>query len=100
MKRRRAEPPDECSQCGEDIPRDALACPGCGADERTGWDSNPYLPGEEVLPDDQEWEENHRPPIYDHETWTPKRWILVVVVVLAAIAFMALQHSSIWRWKQ
>lgn len=30
-------PPDECAQCGAEIPRRARACPECGADERTGW---------------------------------------------------------------
>ena len=36
-------PPDECANCGADIPRNAKACPECGADERTGWrDDSPY----------------------------------------------------------
>ncbi len=30
-------PPEECANCGAAIPRDAKACPECGADERTGW---------------------------------------------------------------
>ena len=30
-------PPTECPVCGEDVPRKARSCPGCGADERTGW---------------------------------------------------------------
>ncbi len=30
-------PPEECANCGAEIPRDAKACPECGADERTGW---------------------------------------------------------------
>lgn len=30
-------PPDECANCGAEIPRHAKACPECGADERTGW---------------------------------------------------------------
>ena len=30
-------PPQECANCGAKIPRDAKACPECGADERTGW---------------------------------------------------------------
>lgn len=35
--------PEECAQCGADIPRRARACPACGADERTGWrESSPY----------------------------------------------------------
>ncbi len=30
-------PPEVCPVCGEDVPRGALACPECGADERSGW---------------------------------------------------------------
>src|SRR5689334_14693693 len=30
-------PPSECPVCGESVPRGAKACPGCGADERSGW---------------------------------------------------------------
>jgi len=30
-------PPGECPVCGENVPRNAQACPGCGADARTGW---------------------------------------------------------------
>ena len=30
-------PPAECANCGAAIPRNAKACPECGADERTGW---------------------------------------------------------------
>ena len=89
---KREPPPDECSQCGESIPRDALACPGCGADERTGWDANPYLPGDEVLPDDEEWEEGKRPPIYDGETWTPKGWLGVAVIVAVVLIWLALKR--------
>ena len=29
--------PEICPNCGEDVPRNARACPGCGADETTGW---------------------------------------------------------------
>lgn len=32
-----SSPPDECANCGSPIPRNARACPECGADERTGW---------------------------------------------------------------
>jgi len=100
MARRRPRPPEECGQCGEAIPRDAYCCPACGADERTGWDANPWLPGEEVLPDDDEYEEGRSPPIFENQRWTPRRWILAAVIVLLGLVFMALQHSSIWFWKQ
>lgn len=33
-------PPETCPVCGDDVPRGALACPGCGADERSGWNED------------------------------------------------------------
>ena len=30
-------PPDECSNCGADVPPRAKSCPECGACENTGW---------------------------------------------------------------
>jgi hypothetical protein len=39
----RLQPPEACANCGAEIPRQAKACPECGADERTGWrDASPY----------------------------------------------------------
>ncbi len=29
--------PEICPVCGEEVPHGALACPECGADERSGW---------------------------------------------------------------
>lgn len=37
MKNPRPAPPEICPVCGEDVPRNALACPACGADHRSGW---------------------------------------------------------------
>ncbi len=34
------DPPTECANCGADIPRSARVCPGCGADENSGWREN------------------------------------------------------------
>ena len=36
-KRIRPRTPELCPVCGEDVPRDALACPQCGADHNSGW---------------------------------------------------------------
>ena len=30
-------PPETCPVCGEDVPRNALACAECGADYLSGW---------------------------------------------------------------
>jgi hypothetical protein len=37
MARRRPPTPETCPVCGEDVPRNALACPECGADHESGW---------------------------------------------------------------
>jgi len=43
MSRTNQPPPEECAQCGAEVPRTARACPECGADERTGWrETSPY----------------------------------------------------------
>ena len=34
---RRRKAPEVCPVCEEDVPRGALACPECGADEKSGW---------------------------------------------------------------
>ena len=34
---RKLKPPETCPVCGQDVPRKALACPGCGADHNSGW---------------------------------------------------------------
>ncbi len=46
-------PPEECANCGADIPRNARSCPECGADERTGWREQSIYDGID-LPDDDE----------------------------------------------
>jgi uncharacterized membrane protein YvbJ len=36
-KRLRPRTPEICPVCGEEVRRDALACPQCGADHNSGW---------------------------------------------------------------
>jgi hypothetical protein len=38
MSSRQNRSPENCPVCGAAVPPRAAACPGCGADERTGWD--------------------------------------------------------------
>ncbi len=52
--------PGTCPHCGGDVPPRANACPGCGADERTGWSEQ--AAGDLLgLPSD--------PGEFDHEAW-------------------------------
>ena len=45
--------PEECPVCGEDVPRGALACPECGADERSGWREDAGATDGLDLPDEE-----------------------------------------------
>ncbi len=44
-------PPEICPVCGEDVPRNAAACPGCGADHDTGWNEEATATDGLDLPD-------------------------------------------------
>jgi hypothetical protein len=44
--------PEICPVCGEDVPAGALACPECGADERSGWREDAVADGLD-LPDEE-----------------------------------------------
>jgi hypothetical protein len=45
-------PPEVCPVCGEDVPRNARACPECGADELSGWKDDAYTYDGLGLPDE------------------------------------------------
>jgi hypothetical protein len=48
----RLKAPTECANCGATIPPAALACPECGADERTGWRETSFYDGLDLTEDD------------------------------------------------
>jgi hypothetical protein len=45
-------PPAVCPNCGAPVPRRAKCCPGCGADETTGWSEAAHTGGLD-LPDEE-----------------------------------------------
>jgi hypothetical protein len=52
QKRVRPIAPQTCPVCGEDVPRNALACPECGADHKSGWKEDADAYDGVDLPDD------------------------------------------------
>ena len=43
MPVRRPPTPEICPVCGEDVPRNALACRHCGADHNSGWREDAHI---------------------------------------------------------
>jgi len=77
--------PAECPVCGEEVPRDAKSCPGCGADERTGWNEEATrydgldLP-EDAFDDDASSGPVQRPGLHN--------FAIIFAIVLILIAFV------------
>jgi len=86
MKRRPA--PEICPVCGEDVPRDALACPECGADYNSGWKDDAMVYDGLDVPDDsfdydefvkEEFQASRKPGI--KLVW----WITGILVLVAFV---------------
>ncbi len=73
-------PPAECPVCGETVPRGARACPGCGADERSGWNEDDTRYDGLDLPADAFEDAPARP----RRRWD-KLWFATIIILLVAI---------------
>ena len=88
---RAPSPPENCPVCGEAVPPGARACPGCGADDRTGWNNEEAAYDGVDLPDAA----FNREAFDEVEFGKPRRkrtaeklWLAAAVVVLAAVIFL------------
>jgi hypothetical protein len=83
--------PEECPNCGADVPRGALACPECGADEHTGWSEEAETPGNLGIPEESfDYEEYVKREFGGEAAPDEKRrrfWRMVGLGVLLAFAF-------------
>lgn len=75
-------PPETCPVCGEAVPRTAKACPGCGADERSGWDEETARYDGLDLPA-AAFEDG--PPRPRRRAKFAKLWLLVAILLLLAV---------------
>jgi len=80
-------PPGECPSCGEYVPLGARACPGCGADERTGWNDDTRYDGLD-LPEDA-FDDASDTLRHQATQNTPRRpiFVLVAILLLALMLF-------------
>jgi RNA polymerase subunit RPABC4/transcription elongation factor Spt4 len=84
-------PPEVCPNCGAIVPRNAKACPGCGADETTGWSdsataSHLDIPEEKFDYDDfvkEEFAPRSPKPRGIHWLW----WLTALVLIAMFLIF-------------
>jgi len=76
-------PPETCPVCGETVPRGAKACPGCGADERSGWDEDAARYDGLDLPDSAFADDDA--PLSPRVAGNHKLWIGVAAILLAIL---------------
>lgn len=87
-------PPAICPVCGEDVPRNARACPECGADHNSGWREDAETYDGVDLPEEFDYEEfRHREfggksprPAGISRLW----WVTAIVVLALTILYLFL----------
>jgi len=60
-------PPEVCPVCGEEVPRNALACRECGADHESGWREDAFVYDGLNLPEDPDDEDFDCDPFLERE---------------------------------
>jgi uncharacterized membrane protein YvbJ len=94
MKPKNRPPPENCPNCGEDVPRNALACPGCGSDYDTGWNEESQYDGLDLPTEEFDYEEftkrefgnNPKPTGLSNRKWLVM--ILMSIVTAIVLIFM------------
>jgi hypothetical protein len=70
-----------CPNCGAEVPLRSLACPECGADDRTGWSEDTLYDGLD-LPDLDEPEPPSRISPFQ------KRLFMLIIAVISLVLFL------------
>jgi hypothetical protein len=83
-------PPEICPNCGEKIPRNARACPGCGSDEETGWSEAPQTGGLDLPDEEFDYNDFVKREFDSTPNPVPKgiRWYWWVVAALLAFGLL------------
>ncbi len=86
--RREFIPPDTCPVCGAAVPPGARACPGCGADERSGWDESATRYDDLDLPEDAFADDQAAAP--PQRRGGGRLWLGLAAITLAILIFTLL----------
>lgn len=88
------KPPGQCPNCGEWVPRGALACDECGSCAKSGWNDEAQLDGLDLPSDDFDYHDFIAREFGDQESsqgrlqsseklWKGVALVLVIVLLLS-----------------
>ena len=86
--------PEVCPVCGEDVPRNARACPHCGADERSGWNDEETCADGLDLPDETFDYDEFMEREFGVRRRKTKVWVVAGIILLVAILVLVL--AGVW----
>lgn len=89
-------PPENCPICGADVPRNARACPECGADESTGWSEEAETHHLDLPDDNFDYDEFTKREFGGESKVKPHgmRWLWWIIAFALVIGLIALM---LWR---
>jgi hypothetical protein len=81
--------PENCPNCGADVPARAKACPACGADEQTGWSEQAYAGGLNLHDEPFEYDDFVQRELTEKKSPIPRGikwfWWLAAIAVAGAL---------------
>lgn len=84
--------PENCPNCGADLPRNAKVCPECGSDEKTGWSDQAYVGGLDLPDEEFNYEKFVEKEFGGKKKVVPQGlhpfWWLVAIIVIVAFVFL------------
>jgi len=84
--------PEICPNCGAAVPRNARACPECGADEETGWSEEARYDRLDLPDESFNYDEFTKNEFGEQSSPVPRGvhwfWWLVALGVLAGLALL------------
>ena len=86
--------PDDfiCPACGAEVPGSALACPECGADEKTGWSPDTIYDGTDIEdPHEFEYDDWKRREVDEGGPRRTKKqwfWWVIGLLILGALLWV------------
>ena len=86
-----------CPVCGEEVPANAMACPGCGADEKTGWnEEGTRIDGLDLPNDDFNYDEFVKTEFGSSAKPRAMSWVWWVAGVTTTLAVLYLLLRGAW----